>query len=813
MSHTMIKRGKTPDSKIRLTKNCINSESISIDITDSCNCISKCECKGPNQNCNRSVYNKGKQKYVDAFPCTNDREIFFNKKCEIGTSETLNFDYYNKILNTENLNVNVDAYIHGKLTVDGMIDPTGLQLTPQNSNPGDQYTLWTTSSEVYFGSCRLLCEGDIEIGETGPTGATGIFGSTGSTGSTGATGQIGSTGSPGALSAECFCYLFDTITTVGNPGGTGYVAFNNVLIESTTIISIDDVDCMGALTGPFILSILNNMNTIPGHVKISKNNNPLIYVYYAINNVIVHTGWIELSVSYITGNTGTIFALNDTLDVCFARTGEKGDKGDTGETGPTGIIGHTGATGTIGNTGETGPTGIIGHTGETGATGIIGPTGMPGLMGNIGQTGPTGPSGSLGSLSNIGTGITGNANGATLISNVLNLEPATQYFGGVVSTTNQNFAGYKNFLDGVGVTGDLNVSGTIITNNLTVNGSLSGTNLSGTNTGNVTLAAIGAIPNANAASLSGQVLNLQPASASFGGVITTGAQTFAGNKTFTGTISATNITGTNSGDLTLTTIGGTPNANGASLSGQALTIQPANASFGGIVTTSTQSFAGAKTFSGLLTANGGIEFLTSGGIPSILDYYEELNITSAVQFFDASTSSTTPILAPTAGHNIFNPVVVRVRGVSSPSLNLTCTLTRIGRVVTLNIPAFWVQSGLGYAGTGISIVRQNIIPDRFKPIGDVRIVVDLINGWTFGNDNAPGTLPVSPGDFENSGYWQTSAQDQSDMIVKSSDARTRWPKSTSIYGDVWVRSMPGSSQLIPSSGIGFYEDTVITWTV
>jgi len=73
---------------------------------------------------------------------------------------------------------------------------------------------------------------------------------------------------------------------------------------------------------------------------------------------------------------------------------------------------------------------------------------------------------------------------------------------------------------------------------LTVSGTMSASNFSGsssgTNTGDITLAAIGSSPNANAASLSGQVLNLQPASASFGGVVTTGTQTFAGDKTFTG---------------------------------------------------------------------------------------------------------------------------------------------------------------------------------------------------------------------------------------------------------------------------------------
>jgi hypothetical protein len=50
--------------------------------------------------------------------------------------------------------------------------------------------------------------------------------------------------------------------------------------------------------------------------------------------------------------------------------------------------------------------------------------------------------------------------------------------------------------------------------------------------GDVTLAAVGSTPNANGASLSGQVLNLQPADVEFPGVVTTGTQSFAGTKYF-----------------------------------------------------------------------------------------------------------------------------------------------------------------------------------------------------------------------------------------------------------------------------------------
>ena len=55
--------------------------------------------------------------------------------------------------------------------------------------------------------------------------------------------------------------------------------------------------------------------------------------------------------------------------------------------------------------------------------------------------------------------------------------------------------------------------------------------------------------------------------------------------------------------LTLSTAGSTPNANAASLSTQALTLQPADGTYPGIVSTTTQTFAGTKTFSSTITGS------------------------------------------------------------------------------------------------------------------------------------------------------------------------------------------------------------------
>ena len=57
------------------------------------------------------------------------------------------------------------------------------------------------------------------------------------------------------------------------------------------------------------------------------------------------------------------------------------------------------------------------------------------------------------------------------------------------------------------------------------------------------------------------------------------------------------------GVTTMAAIGSTPNANGASISGTTLTLQPANSSFGGVVTTGAQTISGAKTFSSDITVN------------------------------------------------------------------------------------------------------------------------------------------------------------------------------------------------------------------
>lgn len=98
---------------------------------------------------------------------------------------------------------------------------------------------------------------------------------------------------------------------------------------------------------------------------------------------------------------------------------------------------------------------------------------------------------------------------------------------------------------GIGVAGDANLDGDLnLGGGLVVTGSAIASNLSGTNSGDVTIANVGSSPNSKGMSLASQVLNLEPADSTNPGVVSTTSQTFAGDKTFADDVIIT-------GDLTV----------------------------------------------------------------------------------------------------------------------------------------------------------------------------------------------------------------------------------------------------------------------
>lgn len=184
-----------------------------------------------------------------------------------------------------------------------------------------------------------------------------------------------------------------------------------------------------------------------------------------------------------------------------------------------------------------------------------------------------------------------NAQGLSLVAHVLSTQSADSTHPGMVNNTTQTFSGLKTFSNQLTVSSGA-TSLTTIMSSTNANGSYSQWNNSATANGYIGSAK--AVFSAGALSdfaISGQNnlvlgtgINPQVTITSAGQVVIAVDLTVVGAATIIGSISASNLSGTNTGNVTLATVGAVPNAFGGSLSGQVLTLQPANTSFPGVLT-------------------------------------------------------------------------------------------------------------------------------------------------------------------------------------------------------------------------------------
>ena len=199
------------------------------------------------------------------------------------------------------------------------------------------------------------------------------------------------------------------------------------------------------------------------------------------------------------------------------------------------------------------------------------------------------------------------------------------------------------------------------------------------------------VASSNGAVISGSDLYMQSASVSDPGLVNLTTQSFAGNKTFTGTIAASNFSGsssgTNSGDVTIGT------ANGLSLSGQILSLAQFTSTTPGAVSLSgggTSNFLRADGTWAAPAGTAGITALTGDG--------------TATGPGSAAFTLATVATAGTTGSSTAIPVItINAKGLTT-SITTAAVVAPAGTLSGTTLASNVVTSSLttvGTIGTGV----------------------------------------------------------------------------------------------------------------
>ena len=170
----------------------------------------------------------------------------------------------------------------------------------------------------------------------------------------------------------------------------------------------------------------------------------------------------------------------------------------------------------------------------------------------------------------------------------------------------------------------------------------------------------------------------------------------------------------------LAAIGSSPNANGATISGTTLNLEPASASFGGVVNTTTQSFAGAKTFTNATTTLTNTTFNDNGSRMLISPPGGELELYTAGQTnnFTIRNSNATDYITFDAENRIMSTL---------SSLNI------IGGNAATSSLTLQSTSGTGTTGADISFkvgTNGGTVPMTIKNAGNIGIGTSSPNAST-----------------------------------------------------------------------------------
>lgn len=227
--------------------------------------------------------------------------------------------------------------------------------------------------------------------------------------------------------------------------------------------------------------------------------------------------------------------------------------------------------------------------------------------------------------------------------------------------------------------------------------------------------------------------------------------------------------------IALTAFGSTPNANGLSVSGQTLNMQPADGTNPGGVSTTTQTFAGAKTFSSPVTANSfiptsntvpanglyrqaanNIAFstnttytgdITSTGAwnigPSANGQFSFTNDGTSPNFIYNSGANFTPIAQPTFMYSGTNAQSIRIAGGNSSTAGGSVRLYGGTHATLPNVSEFYNTGALTLtlsAANNVSVENGDL---KVNTVGKTLFIKEGTNGKMGVSTLVAGTVTVS----------------------------------------------------------------------
>ena len=307
--------------------------------------------------------------------------------------------------------------VDGKLTVTGLIDPTGIVFTPQSTNPETTNpldTIWINSDTGHLMRGNRDTESTVHINVRNDEGATIPLGAPlYSKGEIGGSERIkvGIADANDTAKMPCIGIAMEEMNTSSTKDGNCMTqGIFNSSITGFTGLSVGDTLYVSNTAGLTKTRPTGATDKVQNIGIVLKTNGTICQGLLvsaigrtndAPNGSYVTT--LDDSASHPQSRRlvgGTNITLTDGGgggDLVIDVTG--GGAGATGPAGPQGPAGPTGATGPAGPTGPAGADGADGADGSDGATGPAGPQGPAGADGSDGSdgaTGATGPAGAAG---------------------------------------------------------------------------------------------------------------------------------------------------------------------------------------------------------------------------------------------------------------------------------------------------------------------------------------------------------------------------------------------------------------------------------